>query len=201
MGAPHVRVWFKSFYDKETLIGTAAFYSRQKIDYASLFPIEIIGQELLFLMRLRFLYTQCESRTMIDPITGAYNAHYFMRTMERELHRAKRYEIDLTLMLIDFCNLPELIQTWESKFSRTTNMDDLMPQVTQLLHDSVRRSDIVALVDNHQFAIILPETDLENAEKVAERIRANLLHHCCRIGEEDLQLTVRMGMVGYLRTL
>ena len=101
-----------------------------------------------------------------DGLTGLYNHRFFEEQLSKEMERSRRYQSPLGLLMMDVDNF---------KIYNDTNGhlagDELLKQIAEIFKVSVRRTDFVTRYGGEEFAIILPETPLENSELVAEKIR------------------------------
>lgn len=100
-----------------------------------------------------------------DGLTGLYNHRFFQEQMNICLENAKRYETDFSLLLIDI----DFFKKFNDNYGHQAG-DAVLKQVAQLLKKSVRATDIVARYGGEEMAIILPNTDYENAFITAEKI-------------------------------
>src|SRR6266851_8521151 len=87
--------------------------------------------------------------------------------MEREVALAERHGRRLSLMMIDLDNLKRI----NDRLGHSAG-DEALKLVAQQLQRVVRASDVCARVGGDEFAVAMPETDLERAREVATRLRA-----------------------------
>jgi diguanylate cyclase (GGDEF)-like protein len=74
--------------------------------------------------------------------------------------------------------------------------DAVLRSVAQLLDHGTRQSDFVARVGGEEFAVLLPETQLEEAERFAEKVRASIEGTTIRTGDVAHRITVSVGVAG-----
>jgi diguanylate cyclase (GGDEF)-like protein/PAS domain S-box-containing protein len=105
-----------------------------------------------------------------DGLTGLYNHRHFQERLEQEIHRAHRYDATLSLLFMDVDHFKAYNDTYGHPEG-----DDLLRSLGQLLLAGgaglLRSADFAARYGGEEFVIILPETELEGAVVVAERIR------------------------------
>jgi diguanylate cyclase (GGDEF)-like protein len=106
-----------------------------------------------------------ESRT--DHLTGLANRREFERVMEREVALAERHERRLTMMMIDLDNLKRINDRQGHRGG-----DAALRFVAQQLLRVVRASDLSARIGGDEFAVAMPETDLERGRDVGTRLMA-----------------------------
>jgi diguanylate cyclase (GGDEF)-like protein len=105
-----------------------------------------------------------EART--DHLTGLANRREFERVMEREVALAERHNRRLSLMMIDLDNLKRI----NDRLGHSAG-DGALRLVAQQLQRVVRASDVCARVGGDEFAVAMPETDLDRARDVALRLK------------------------------
>lgn len=115
-----------------------------------------------------------EART--DHLTGLANRREFERVMEREVALAERHERRLALLMIDLDNLKRI----NDRLGHGAG-DEALRLVAQQLLRVVRASDVCARVGGDEFAVAMPETELNRARDVARRLRRAVEHGALRM--------------------
>ena len=106
--------------------------------------------------------------SITDALTGTYNRRYLMEQLPRELERCRRYAYPLSVVISDIDHF-KLINDARGHAAG----DEVLQQFAARLQNSLRsNSDWVARHGGEEFAIVLPETPLEGALAVAEKIRS-----------------------------
>jgi diguanylate cyclase (GGDEF)-like protein len=114
---------------------------------------------------------QFASEARTDHLTGLANRREFERVMEREVALAERHNRRLSLMMIDLDNLKRI----NDRLGHSAG-DGALKLVAQQLLRVVRASDLCARVGGDEFAVAMPETDLDRARDVASRLRRSVDH-------------------------
>jgi diguanylate cyclase (GGDEF)-like protein len=127
------------------------------------------------------------TRADTDGMTGLKNYHYFQERLAEEYYRTKRYKNPLSLIMIDIDHFKQ----FNDRLGHPTG-DEILKQMGMLLKNSARPSDCVARYGGEEFAIILTQTSLEGAIKIAERIRETIRNASWPHGA----ITVSMGISG-----
>jgi diguanylate cyclase (GGDEF)-like protein len=104
-----------------------------------------------------------------DALTGLYNRAYFNRVVEKAIEHADRYRSDLSLVIFDLDHFKVINDT----FGHQTG-DDVLIQTAKIAGDLLRQSDTLVRWGGEEFAVLMPDTSLEAAVAVAERIRLAL---------------------------
>ncbi|MCK5681442.1 GGDEF domain-containing protein [bacterium] len=102
----------------------------------------------------------------IDSLTGLNNRRFFDEIMQKESERAERYNHPTSLIMLDL----DYFKKVNDNFGHQTG-DTVLKNLGKILLDEVRQSDTPCRYGGEEFAIILPETGLAEAQQIAERIR------------------------------
>ena len=101
-----------------------------------------------------------------DELTGLYNRRFFMSRWEWEFERAKRYQRPLACLMVDVNGFKEV----NDRLGHAAG-DQLLKRVAEELKKRLRHSDILARFGGDEFIIALPETTVEQADAVADKLR------------------------------
>lgn len=104
-----------------------------------------------------------------DNLTGLYLRNYFMKRLNEEFIKVKRYGIDLSFLMLDLDNFSLINNSYGHNEG-----DRVLRQVAQTILQSVRMVDIVGRFGGEELIIILPNTSGPSAKIVGERILHNL---------------------------
>jgi len=101
-----------------------------------------------------------------DTLTGLSNRLVFNRTLTNEVQRAHRYNLDLSMVIFDVDFFKKINDTYGHEVGDTV-LITLGEEVTKLL----RETDVLCRIGGEEFTIIMPETNIQQAEVTAERLR------------------------------
>jgi diguanylate cyclase (GGDEF)-like protein len=152
-----------------------------------LFMAAVADQVAIALDRSRTFAS--EART--DHLTGLANRREFERVMEREVALAERHDRRLSLMMIDVDNLKRINDRQGHRAG-----DGAIKLVAQQLLRVVRASDVCARVGGDEFAVAMPETNLERAREVAARLRRAVDHATLSMKAPE-QVEVSVGIAAW----
>ena len=107
-----------------------------------------------------------------------------------EVKRAQRYDLALSLIMIDLDHFKEFNDTYGH-----LEGDGLLRKIAQILKSSLRETDLVARYGGEEFSVILPETDKEGASIAAERVRKTISEQT--FGEVGAKMTISLGVASY----
>ncbi|MFS2017196.1 diguanylate cyclase [Massilia sp. CT11-108] len=128
-----------------------------------------------------------------DPLTGCYNRrHLNAALLDGEIARARRYRLSLSLIMCDLDGFKAINDTYGHHAG-----DELLRCFANLLQAMTRDSiDTVVRYGGEEFLIILPETRLDGAVELAERVRAAFAAERIPYGDTALATTASFGVVG-----
>jgi diguanylate cyclase (GGDEF)-like protein len=102
-----------------------------------------------------------------DPLTGLYNRRLFDEYCEKELNRAKRYGHQLAIVILDVHKLKEV-----NDHHGHLQGDQILQLAAATLRKTLRASDFAFRIGGDEFALLLPQTDSEQATTLCRRVRA-----------------------------
>ena len=112
------------------------------------------------------LHREVEKQSVTDGLTGVSNRRSFNDALDREFERARRYNQDLSLIVVDLDYLKKINDT----YGHMTG-DEAIKAIGHVLAQSSRSTDITARYGGEEFCVLLPNTDIEMAEQLGERLR------------------------------
>jgi diguanylate cyclase (GGDEF)-like protein len=104
-----------------------------------------------------------------DFLTGIYNRRLAMRLLEKEIRRTRRTRSPLSLLLIDVDNFKAFNDTCGHLAG-----DDVLRVLARIVAHAARTTDVVGRYGGEEFMVVLPDTPVENAVVLAERLRADV---------------------------
>ena len=131
-------------------------------------PVEIrsVGFDIT---RRKQLEEKLRYLTSIDPLTGVLNRAAFLEAGEKEMKRAIRYDRKLSLLVLKLDHFRVLGQEFGYSFG-----DEALKKTVKICKDSIRESDYLGRIGDVEFAILLPETPIENVPFLIERLRLKI---------------------------
>jgi diguanylate cyclase (GGDEF)-like protein len=124
-----------------------------------------------------------------DSLTGLYNLRYFHDYMDRELQRASRYDTTFSFLMFDIDDF-KLINDIHGHQAG----DIMLERIAQVTLTTMRNTDLVARYGGEEFAVILPETTLDVAAQIAERLRENIAKLSVDWNGQQLHVTASIGV-------
>jgi diguanylate cyclase (GGDEF)-like protein len=128
-----------------------------------------------------------------DALTGCFNRGYMNDLLSREIRRAARYRRALSLALCDLDHFKIINDSYGHQCG-----DWVLKEFVKCLNELIRTdSDWLARYGGEEFLLVLPETELENAERLAERLRAHIAGKTFEWEGETITITASFGVVGF----
>jgi len=128
----------------------------------------------------------------IDSLTGVCNRRHFLERTETELARAKRFDEPLSIAMID----ADYFKSINDKYGHAVG-DEVLKALTDACVEMLRRHDIVGRLGGEEFAICMPETTMDKAQIVCDRLRENIAGLVVKARDQSVQFTVSMGVTQF----
>jgi diguanylate cyclase (GGDEF)-like protein len=132
---------------------------------------------------------QLEKLVHLDGLTGVYNHRFFQGFLDQEIIRSKRKQHSLSLIMADVDHF--------KKFNDRNGHqagDQILKEICRLINEQLREYDILSRYGGEELAVVLPETDAENAAAVAERLRKIIADYTFVLDHEKYKVTLSFGV-------
>ena len=130
--------------------------------------------------------------SLTDALTGAHNRRHFMNHMRRELKRMRRYDADIAVLVFDIDHFKHI----NDRYGHAAGDAVLVEFVQRVKHSLSRVEDWCARLGGEEFAVVLPQTDLEGGAIVAEKIRHAIAADPVPTAAGAVDVTVSVGVSG-----
>jgi len=127
-----------------------------------------------------------------DQLTGVYLRHHFDSRLNAEFQRAQRYRSPLSLVFIDIDHFKTINDTLGHPVG-----DKVLRRVGHLIHAAARNTDLAARYGGEEFVLLAPETHLDMASILAERLRATVANERHQVADTSVQVTISLGVAAY----
>jgi diguanylate cyclase (GGDEF)-like protein len=125
----------------------------------------------------------------IDELTKLYNRRYFIEASLIEIERARRNNRYYSIIILDIDHFKLINDTFGHQGG-----DIVLQNFAEILNESIRKSDILGRIGGEEFAIFLPETNQEEAFKIAERIRVKVENTKINLNNKKVSITTSLGV-------
>jgi diguanylate cyclase (GGDEF)-like protein len=131
--------------------------------------------------------------SITDPLTGSYNRGYLMNRLPQEIKRAKRYSRALSIILCDIDHFKKVNDTYGHLVG-----DEVLKDFARCIRHTIRHDvDWMARYGGEEFLIVLPETEVNGATAMAERLRGKLSERVTETQDKEISITASFGVAGF----
>jgi len=170
-----------------------ASYSGEEIRLLYTFTARIAL--VLHIINNLFSFRLVKEMAIKDGLTGLYNRRYFDEQITNELNRAKRFHNNVSFLVLDIDHFKEVNDNHGH-----LNGDQILKELAQIISETARKIDVAVRYGGEEFVIILPETDINGAMVIAERLRKKIENYPFRLintdsgSPEEIHITVSIGV-------
>jgi diguanylate cyclase (GGDEF)-like protein len=125
----------------------------------------------------------------VDGMTGLFNRRHFLSLAEIEWSRYQRHWRPVSLVLFDI----DRFKSINDSFGHYAG-DHVIVQIADICRQQKRKSDIIARFGGEEFLMLLPETELEAAQRVAERLRRKVETSAFSVASDAISTTISVGV-------
>ncbi len=132
---------------------------------------------------------QYERQATVDALTGVYNRRWMNEAFPRVLHRCALNRVHSALMVLDIDHFKQVNDTYGHLVG-----DAALKGLADILQRNMRPHDLLVRYGGEEFAILLPDTPIEEAVTIAERLRATVAANQMRRDEVAFGITISIGI-------
>ncbi|MBI5418344.1 diguanylate cyclase [Candidatus Poribacteria bacterium] len=186
----------KILYLRNECVGLFALAHRrpQRFDADIINTCNLILNQGLVIIDNAKLYKKTQELAITDGLTKLFNHRFFQEQLEKELHRTERYGHYLSLIMIDI----DHFKHFNDQYGHQSG-DLVLKEVANILKSNLRTVETVARYGGEEFIIILPETPIDSAITVAERLREKIEENKFSIKEKypEERITISLGVASF----
>jgi diguanylate cyclase (GGDEF)-like protein len=173
------------------VIGMISTQNYQARAYTSedMYLLEMLAAHAAIAIDNTHLFQEVQMLATTDSLTGVNNRRKLYELAEREYSRALRYGHPLAAIMVDIDKFKKVNDTYGHNVG-----DQVLITFIQRIREKIRDIDILGRYGGDEFVIMLPETDLNSACQVAERLRAAISDTPFETDSEPVTLTVSLGV-------
>lgn len=135
-------------------------------------------------------YIELKNLASMDFLTGVKNRRIFFEKLQYETARFRRHGTPLSLIVLDIDHFKKINDRYGHSIG-----DEVLRQVVKLLEDEIREMDTIGRLGGEEFGILLPDTALEEAHYLAERLREHVSEYPLEISGVYIPVTASFGVV------
>jgi diguanylate cyclase (GGDEF)-like protein len=153
--------------------------------------LEYLGGQAVISIENADLHETVQRQAITDELTGLANVRELHGTLDREFERRRRFETPLGFLLLDIDDFKQINDTYGHQQG-----DEVLMALGRLLRDLSRDIDEPARYGGEELAVVLPQTDVDGAELLAERMREAIeALRVARVdGRGDITVTASFGV-------
>ncbi len=152
----------------------------------------ILAQQFLLALKRAVLYQHVQEMATLDSLTHVFTRGYWFQRCNEELERSNKFNYNLTCLMIDIDKFKDINDTYGHLVG-----DAVLVAVARVVKENIRQIDIQGKYGGEEFCVILTETDVPDAQFVAERIRQALQDTSVQAYDETLRVTISIGIAGF----
>lgn len=164
------------------------------VQQSELAIFEMISQSLGAALTRFSLYERLNNYATIDTLTHLYNIRALKQRFEEELARAGRYQNSLVVLFLDLDKFKQVNDTHGHLVG-----DFVLREVSQIIRDSIRTSDIPGRYGGEEFVVIMVNTDAAACMASAKRICAAVREHQFEMNEVEIENRISIGLSEFPR--
>ncbi|MDP2043933.1 MAG: GGDEF domain-containing protein, partial [Candidatus Omnitrophota bacterium] len=149
----------------------------------------ILAQQFLIGLRRAIFYQKVSELAITDTLTQVYSRRYFLERFNEELRRSKKNKLRLSFLMIDIDNFKQ----YNDRYGHLVG-DAILREISKTIRQTVRQIDFIGRYGGEELCIVLAETDKEQANFAAERIRQGIASAVIKVYDEELKATVSIGV-------
>ncbi|MCK4387932.1 MAG: sensor domain-containing diguanylate cyclase [Dehalococcoidia bacterium] len=176
---------------KDKAIGSLIVASRHPNAYSKrhIMFLEHLASQIAMPIENSQLYAEVAEKARIDGLTGLLNRRSLDEVMASEISRCSRYGGVFSLIIIDLDNL----KAFNDNYGHLAG-DNLLREIGNLMRNSIRNADQAFRYGGDEFAILLPNTSIDAANRVAERTRKQA---ASKVTAGNIQITASLGLASW----
>jgi diguanylate cyclase (GGDEF)-like protein len=149
----------------------------------------ILAHQFILGIKRVVLYEKVQELAIRDSLTQILSRRYFLERFNEEVNRSRKLTYSLACLMIDIDFFKDLNDNYGHLVG-----DVILKEASKIIKDSIRQIDILGRYGGEEFCLALPETKKEEARFAAERIREAIEDKAIRAYDEDLKITISIGI-------
>ena len=182
-------LWLFPLFIERQLIAVLVIEGGNTNDFQK---FEILASQLALQVKKIRLYETVKETSILDGLTNVFVRRHFLERFHEELKRAVRYRFPLSVLMVDV----DHFKSYNDQFGHLVG-DRALREVAQIIRANIRRVDVIGRYGGEEFLIIAPEIEKKQGFELAERIRSAVARKRFQLYDEEMQLTVSIGLSSF----
>ncbi len=171
-------------------------HTNQGLMYAGMLLVVFLLAGLLVGWRIYQLHLEADKFAYTDFLTGIANRRHFMQALAAEIQRAQRYQVPFSFAMVDIDHFKKI----NDQYGHLTG-DLVLQNFCLRCKNALRNSDSVGRLGGEEFGILMPMTELHEAARVIERLRAEIDHSVLNEQGQQIHYTASFGLISTAQLL
>jgi diguanylate cyclase (GGDEF)-like protein len=178
------------FMTKEQPVGLAVVVGDEtELRSDDFHSVEILCALAAPYLQNALLHRRIRDLAAVDDLTGILNRRFGFRRLREEFSRAVRHGVPISVMMVDV----DRFKSFNDSFGHNAG-DAILKMVAATLEETLRSGDIICRFGGEEFLVVTPGTGLADCARIAERARRSIETARIHWGEQDLSVTVSIGI-------
>jgi diguanylate cyclase (GGDEF)-like protein len=151
--------------------------------------LKLFAQQATIAIQNAQLFSEIQTLATTDPLTGLFNRRHFFELAHHEVERARRTHYPVSVVMLDVDHFKLVNDQYGHQMG-----DQVLQTVAAGCRKFLRAGDVLGRYGGEEFVILLPDTTLDQAAQVAERLRQNLAMMKIASVDESITVTISLGI-------
>jgi diguanylate cyclase (GGDEF)-like protein len=152
----------------------------------------ILSQQFLTGIKRSILYKKVQELSITDSLTQLFSRRHFLERLKEEFKRSKKFRLNTSFFMIDI----DKFKNFNDRYGHLVG-DAILRDISRTVKETVRQIDFVGRFGGEEIAVVLAETDRDQARFAAERLRQAIENNVIKVYDEELRVTVSIGVATY----
>ena len=152
----------------------------------------ILAQQFILGIKRAILYQKVQELATMDSLTGIFTRRYWFERCNEEMERSRKFNYDMSCLMLDIDHFKD----FNDKYGHLVG-DAILIAVSNTIKENIRLIDLLGKYGGEEFCVILTETNAGGAVFLAERIRKAMEEKQVRAYDEDLKVTISIGVSAF----
>ena len=149
----------------------------------------ILSHQIILGIKRALLYQRVQELAITDSLTGIFSRRHFLERLKEELERSKKLTHSFSFLMLDIDHFKE----YNDNYGHLVG-DAILREATKTIKENIRQVDFMGRYGGEEVSVILTETNKEQTLVVVERIRQAIEARHIKVYDEDLQVTISIGV-------